>query len=103
MKQSYKHHPPSSTSRKPGLTWPVLIILEPRLRLIEQELLAGQRQRGRRLWQQYEYLKARLRPLVGWLSESPHELVTSAAAWELAISHLLGILERPRRRRRLAA
>lgn len=42
------------------LTWPLLVAHEPRLALLERELLASRPPRGERLWTMYEAAKRRV-------------------------------------------
>jgi len=99
MQQSYTVPLDGPTSQTARPTWPDLCQLEPRLRLIECELLASPPPRGRRLWATYEWAKSRLRPLVGWFRCDEHPLLTTSVAYEAAVVHVVGLLERRRRRR----
>ena len=82
------------------LTWGTLVRMEPRLSLIESELLASPPPRGQRFWFQYEVAKKRVSDLLGWFSDNPrHPVLSTSAAFDLAIGRVLTILERPNRRR----
>jgi hypothetical protein len=77
-------------------TWQTLCQLEPRLLLLERELLASPPMDGD--WHVYEQAKQRLRPLVGWGRRDGHDVLGSSAAWEVAIDAVLSIIEREARR-----
>jgi hypothetical protein len=85
--------------RQVSLTWDDLTELEPRLRILERELLASPPPTKARKWSAYEMAKRRLRPLVGRFCTSSSYLLTSPHAWEVATARVLEILERPRGRR----
>lgn len=82
MIQSYQTPPTLQT----------LCQLEPRLLLLERELLASPPMNGD--WHEYEGAKQRLRPLVGWDRQDGHDLLCSSAAWDCAIQRVLDIVER---------
>ncbi len=82
------------------LTWGILVRLEPRLSLLEAELLASPPPRGRRFRFQYEAAKRRISGLVGWFADNPrHPVLGTSAAFDEAINRVLIILERRRRLR----
>ena len=81
------------------LNWQTIAQLEPRLRLIERELLASPPPCSADLWPAYSYWKRRIESLAGWLRPDAHLVLGTSGAYELAISRILDILERPRQRR----
>lgn len=80
-----------STTTRP--TWAMLCELEPRLLLLERELLAADPP-GDDWCHAYEAGKQRLKPLVGWDRHDGHDVLSSSAAWECAIDRVLAIVER---------
>jgi hypothetical protein len=90
---------PFGQARVRPLAWETLTKLEPRLLLIEAELLASPPPHGQRFWIAYEAAKHRAAQLVGWFADSEFPVVGSSDAYEVAIDRILNILERPRGRR----
>lgn len=90
----------SPSSRKKKLKWDDLVAAEPKLHDMEAEAWRAWRSGKPALIAWYtDELRYRLPDLVGW-DRKGHPVLGSEEAYDVAYDHLLGIVERPRPRRK---